>query len=77
MRKSGLDSLNVIIHAGLIGLLLIVAFLVVLYRVSGLMAGFNTRYLWTWPPFIIEMFQESFFTLASIAGIILSIRSCD
>ena len=70
--KIGLDSLNVIIHAGLIGLLLIIIFLVVLYRVSGLMAGVALVIYGLILLAIVKMFGIVL-TLASIAGIILSI----
>ncbi|MFA6090826.1 MAG: protein translocase subunit SecD, partial [Candidatus Gracilibacteria bacterium] len=70
--KIGADSLRVIINAGLIGLLLIIGFLVLIYRVSGLMAGIALVIY----GLILLAIVKSFgivLTLASIAGIILSI----
>lgn len=70
--KIGADSLRVIINAGLIGLLLIIGFLIFIYRVSGLMAGIALVIY----GLILLAIVKSFgivLTLASIAGIILSI----
>lgn len=70
--KIGADSLKVIIHAGLIGLLLIIAFLILIYRVSGLMAGIALIIYGLLLLAIVKSFGIVL-TLASIAGIILSI----
>jgi protein-export membrane protein SecD len=70
--KIGADSLSVIIQAGLIGLILIIVFLAVIYRVSGLMAGVALVIY----GLLLLAIAKSFgivLTLASIAGIILSI----
>ncbi|MDD5376904.1 MAG: protein translocase subunit SecD [Candidatus Gracilibacteria bacterium] len=70
--KIGADSLKVIIHAGLIGLLLIIGFLILIYRVSGLMAGVALVIYGLLLLAIVKSFGIVL-TLASIAGIILSI----
>lgn len=70
--KIGADSLTVIIHAGLIGLLLIIIFLLLIYRVSGLMAGIALIIYGLLLLAIVKSFGIVL-TLASIAGIILSI----
>lgn len=70
--KIGADSLRVIINAGLIGLLLIIGFLVLIYRVSGLMAGVALVIYGLLLLAIVKSFGIVL-TLASIAGIILSI----
>jgi len=70
--KIGADSLKVIINAGLIGLLLIIIFLVLIYRVSGLMAGIALIIYGLLLLAIVKSFGIVL-TLASIAGIILSI----
>ncbi|MDD2916629.1 MAG: hypothetical protein PHH70_02155, partial [Candidatus Gracilibacteria bacterium] len=70
--KIGADSLKVIIHAGLIGLLLIIIFLVIIYRISGLMAGVALIIYGLLLLTIVKTFGIVL-TLASIAGIILSI----
>ena len=70
--KIGADSLRVIINAGLIGLLLIIGFLILIYRVSGLMAGVALIIYGLLLLAIVKMFGIVL-TLASIAGIILSI----
>lgn len=70
--KIGADSLRVIINAGLLGLLLIIAFLILIYRVSGLMAGIALVIYGLLLLAIVKMFGIVL-TLASIAGVILSI----
>lgn len=70
--KIGADALRVIINAGLIGLLLIIVFLVLIYRVSGLMAGIALVIYGLLLLAIVKSFGIVL-TLASIAGIILSI----
>lgn len=70
--KIGADSLRVIILAGLIGLLAIIVFLVLIYRVSGLMAGVALVIYGLLLLAIVKMFGIVL-TLASIAGVILSI----
>lgn len=70
--KIGADSLKVIIHAGLIGLILIIGFLILIYRVSGLMAGIALVIYGLLLLAIVKTFGIVL-TLASIAGIILSI----
>ena len=70
--KIGADSLTVIIHAGLIGLLLIITFLIIIYRVSGLMAGIALVIYGLLLLAIVKSFGIVL-TLASIAGMILSI----
>lgn len=70
--KIGADSLRVIINAGLIGLLLIIGFLILIYRVSGLMAGIALIIYGLLLLAIVKSFGIVL-TLASIAGIILSI----
>lgn len=70
--KIGADSLHVIINAGIIGLLLIIIFLVLIYRVSGLMAGIALVIYGLLLLAIVKSFGIVL-TLASIAGIILSI----
>ncbi len=70
--KIGADSLRVIINAWLIGLLLIIIFLVLIYRVSGLMAGVALVIYGLLLLAIVKSFGIVL-TLASIAGIILSI----
>lgn len=70
--KIGGDSLGVIINAGLIGLLAIIVFLVCIYRVSGLLAGVALIIYGLLLLSIVKAFGIVL-TLASIAGIILSI----
>ncbi|MDQ1343736.1 MAG: Protein translocase subunit SecD [Patescibacteria group bacterium] len=70
--KIGGDSLNVIVNAGLIGLLAIVVFLVAIYRVSGLLAGLALVIYGIILLALVKAFGIVM-TLASIAGIILSI----
>jgi protein-export membrane protein SecD len=70
--KIGGDSLNVIIIAGAIGFALILTFLIILYRVSGLLAGVALFAYTILTIAIIKMFGVVL-TLSSIAGLILSI----
>lgn len=70
--KIGRDALHVIIVAGAIGLAAIIVFLVMIYRVSGLIAGV-ALFIYA---LILVAIVKSFgivLTLASIAGMILSI----
>ena len=70
--KIGRDALHVIIVAGAIGLAAIIVFLVMIYRVSGLIAGVALVIY----ALILVAIVKSFgivLTLASIAGMILSI----
>lgn len=70
--KIGADSLDVIVRAGIIGLIAIIVFLVLIYRVSGLLAGVA---LILYGIFLLALvkFFGIVLTLASIAGLILSI----
>lgn len=70
--KIGSSALREILIAGLIGLMLIVVFLTVYYRISGLLAGLS---LVAYTIFLIALikFFGPVLTLASIAGVILSI----
>lgn len=70
--KIGADALTVIIHAGVIGLLAIIVFLVWFYRVSGLLAGVA---LVIYAILLVAIFKAFgiVLSLASIAGMILSI----
>ena len=70
--KIGSDALTVIIHAGAIGLLAIVVFLGIYYRVSGLLAGVA---LIIYAILLVAIFKGFgiVLSLASIAGMILSI----
>ncbi len=70
--KIGSHALGEILHAWLIGLLVIVVFLTYFYRVSGLLAGIA---LVIYTLFLIALvkFFGAVLTLASIAGAILSI----
>lgn len=70
--KIGSSSLKEILTAGLIGLLAIVVFLTIFYRVSGLLAGIA---LITYTLILIALVKMTgvVLTLASIAGVILSI----
>jgi protein-export membrane protein SecD len=70
--KIGGEALDVIINAGLIGLLAIVVFLVSIYRVSGLLAGLALVIYGIVLLAIVKAFGIVL-TLASIAGMILSI----
>lgn len=70
--KIGGEALDVIINAGLIGLLAIVVFLVSIYRVSGLLAGLALVVYGIILLAIVKAFGIVL-TLASIAGMILSI----
>ncbi|MFZ4461107.1 MAG: protein translocase subunit SecD [Patescibacteria group bacterium] len=70
--KIGADALEVIIYAGVIGLLAIIIFLVVFYRVSGLLAGVALVIYGILLLAIIKL-TGIVLTLAGIAGIILSI----
>ncbi len=70
--KIGADALTVIIQAGIIGLLAIIVFLVVFYRVSGLLAGVALVIYGILLLAIIKALGIVL-TLAGIAGIILSI----
>ena len=70
--KIGSESLRQILVAGAIGLLVIIVFLVYMYRVSGLLAGLA---LITYTLILIALVKATgvVLTLASIAGVILSI----
>ncbi len=70
--KIGSESLRQILMAGAIGLLVIIVFLVSIYRVSGLLAGLA---LITYTLILIALVKATgvVLTLASIAGVILSI----
>ncbi len=70
--KIGSESLRQILMAGAIGLLVIIIFLVSIYRVSGLLAGLA---LITYTLILIALVKMTgvVLTLASIAGVILSI----
>jgi protein-export membrane protein SecD len=70
--KIGGDSLNVIIIAGAIGFVLILAFLIALYRVSGLLAGV-ALFAYTIIAIAIVKLFGVVLTLSSIAGLILSV----
>lgn len=70
--KIGGDSLDVIIKAGIIGLAAIVVFLVVVYHVSGLLAGLALVIYGLILLALVKAFGIVL-TLASIAGIVLSI----
>lgn len=70
--KIGGDSLNVIIIAGAIGFALILAFLIALYRVSGLLAGV-ALFAYTIITIAIVKLFGVVLTLSSIAGLILSV----
>jgi protein-export membrane protein SecD len=70
--KIGADALGTIIRAGAIGLIAIVVFLALYYRVSGLLAGIA---LVIYAILLVAIFKAFgiVLTLASIAGMILSI----
>ncbi|MFZ2255259.1 MAG: SecD/SecF family protein translocase subunit [Patescibacteria group bacterium] len=70
--KIGASALGEILVAGLIGLAVIVIFLTIFYRVSGLLAGVA---LVAYTLFLVALvkFFGPVLTLASIAGVILSI----
>jgi len=70
--KIGSDALMVIIKAGVIGLLAIIVFLALYYRVSGLLAGVA---LAVYAVLLVAIFKAFgiVLSLASIAGMILSI----
>jgi protein-export membrane protein SecD len=70
--KIGSESLRQILMAGAIGLVAIIVFLVIMYRVSGLLAGLA---LVTYTVILIALVKMTgvVLTLASIAGVILSI----
>jgi protein-export membrane protein SecD len=70
--KIGSESLRQILMAGAIGLFAIIVFLVVMYRVSGLLAGIA---LITYTVILIALVKMTgvVLTIASIAGVILSI----
>ncbi len=70
--KIGGEALNQILIAGLVGLAVIVVFLTVFYRVGGLLAGIT---LVAYTLFLIAIIKLTgvVLTLASIAGVILSI----
>jgi protein-export membrane protein SecD len=70
--KIGADALNVILRSALIGLLCIVVFLMVSYRVSGLLAGL-ALVIYACILVALVKFFGIVLTLASIAGIVLSI----
>ncbi|MDD3302936.1 MAG: protein translocase subunit SecD [Candidatus Gracilibacteria bacterium] len=70
--KLGLNSLNKLIVSGVIGFLLIMIFLVYVYRGSGFMASLALLVYVLLLLFIVKAFQ-TVLTLASIAGLILSI----
>lgn len=70
--KIGGDSLAVIVKAGVIGLVAIIAFLVIVYHVGGLLAGVALVVYGLILLAIVKAFGIVL-TLASIAGIILSI----
>ncbi len=70
--KIGRDALTVIFKAGIIGLVAIMIFLVIFYRVSGLLAGVALVIYGILLLAIIKLFSVVL-TLAGIAGIILSI----
>lgn len=70
--KIGGEALEVIINAGLIGLLAIIVFLTMVYRVSGLLAGLALVIYGIVLLAIVKAFGIVL-TLASIAGMILSI----
>jgi protein-export membrane protein SecD len=70
--KIGADSLGIIVKAGFFGLLAIIVFLGIIYRVSGLLAGIALITYGTLLLAIVKAFGIVL-TLASIAGIILSI----
>jgi protein-export membrane protein SecD len=70
--KIGADALGTIIRAGAIGLIAIVVFLTLYYRISGLLAGIA---LVIYAILLVALFKAFgiVLTLASIAGMILSI----
>ncbi len=70
--KIGSSSLRQILNAGAIGLFAIIVFLMIFYRVSGLLAGIA---LITYTLILIALVKMTgvVLTLASIAGVILSI----
>lgn len=70
--KIGSSALGEILYAGAIGLLAIVVFLTMFYRVSGLLAGL-ALVIYTIILVAIIKFTGVVLTLASIAGVILSI----
>jgi protein-export membrane protein SecD len=70
--KIGVDSLRVISLAGIIGLVLILVFLISIYRFSGLLAGIALIVYGILLLAIVKYFGIVL-TLASIAGIILSL----
>ena len=70
--KIGASALGEILVAGLIGLAIIVVFLTVFYRVSGLLAGVALVAYTIFLIALIKLFGPVL-TLASIAGVILSI----
>jgi protein-export membrane protein SecD len=70
--KIGSHALGEILNAGLIGLLVIVVFLSIFYRVSGLLAGV-ALVIYTIILVALIKFFGSVLTLASIAWVILSI----
>jgi protein-export membrane protein SecD len=70
--KIGADALRVVLVAGLIGLAIIVIFLLLVYRLSGLLAGLALVFYAILLMAIVKMFGVVL-TLASIAGVILSI----
>lgn len=70
--KIGSSALREILYAGAIGLIVIVVFLTIFYRVSGLLAGL-ALIIYTVILVAIIKFTGVVLTLASIAGVILSI----
>ncbi len=70
--KIGEDSLSVVMIAGIVGLVVILVFLIVVYRVSGLFAGF-ALVIYTLLLLAVAKWFGVVLTLASIAGLILSI----
>ncbi|MDD2566217.1 MAG: protein translocase subunit SecD [Candidatus Gracilibacteria bacterium] len=70
--KIGGDSLKVIINAGMIGFLFILIFLVLVYRFSGLLAGF-ALICYILITLALVKLAGVVFTLSSIAGLILSV----
>lgn len=70
--KIGSSALGQILYAGAIGLIAIIIFLTIFYRVSGLLAGL-ALIIYTVILVAIIKFTGVVLTLASIAGVILSI----
>lgn len=70
--KIGANALTVIVRAGMIGLVLIILFLLLVYRISGLLAGLALIIYGIVLVALVKFFGIVL-TLASIAGIVLSI----